>query len=115
MLDSCERILRYTEGLSFEQFAEESTVFDAVVRRLQVIGEAATRIPHEIRDRYQEIEWRKIVGLRNVMVHQYASVDEEILWDIVQNSLPELRDKLRRMLASLVHDQATFCGTERCS
>lgn len=104
MLDSCERILRCTEGLSFERFADENVIFDAVVRRLQVIGEAATQVPYEIRDRYQEIEWRKIVGLRNIVVHQYASVDEEILWDIVPNNVPELHSKLHRILASLETD-----------
>jgi len=71
-----------------------------VVRRLQVIGEAAARIPPEMRERHPQIEWRKIVGLRNIMVHQYASVDEEILWDVVRNSISDLQDKLHRMLES---------------
>lgn len=79
ILESCERILRYTEGLDFYQFVDEEIVFDAVVRRLEIIGEAASRIPQEVRERHMGIEWRKIVGLRNVVIHQYAGVDEEIL------------------------------------
>jgi len=100
MLDSCARILRYTAELDFEDFTQNDVVFDAVVRRLQVIGEAAARIPPEMRERHPQIEWRKIVGLRNIMVHQYASVDEEILWDVVRNSISDLQDKLHRMLES---------------
>jgi uncharacterized protein with HEPN domain len=77
MLDSCARIFRYTAELGFEDFTQNDVVFDAVVRRLEVIGETAARIPPEIRELHPEIEWwRKIAGLRNIMVHQYASVDE---------------------------------------
>lgn len=63
-----------------------------------VIGEAASHVPDDIRQRHDQVEWRKIVGLRNIVIHRYASVDEEIVWDVVQNSVPNLRDQLRALL-----------------
>ncbi|WP_267461284.1 DUF86 domain-containing protein [Thermus thermophilus] len=74
---------------------------DAVVRNLEVIGEAARQIPSEVRERYPEVPWRRVIGLRNVVVHEYFAVDVEIVWTVVRQSLPELKEALRRMMAEL--------------
>lgn len=101
MLESLEKIERYTAGLTFERFAQDDRTVDAVVRNLEVIGEAARQIPSEVRERYPEVPWRRVIGLRNVVVHEYFAVDVEIVWTVVRQSLPELKEALRRMMAEL--------------
>ncbi len=101
MLESLEKIERYTAGLTFERFAQDDRTVDAVVRNLEVIGEAARQIPSEVRERYPEVPWRRVIGLRNVVVHEYFAVDVEIVWTVVRQSLPELKEALRRMIAEL--------------
>ena len=90
MLESLEKIERYTTGLTFERFAWDDRTVDAVVRNLEIIGEAAQQIPSEVRERYPEVPWRRVIGLRNVVVHEYFAVDVEIVWTVVRQSLPEL-------------------------
>ena len=101
MLESLEKIERYTTGLTFERFARDDRTVDAVVRNLEVIGEVARQIPSEVRERYPEVPWRRVIGLRNVVVHEYFAVDVEIVWTVVRQSLPELKEALRRMMAEL--------------
>lgn len=95
---SCEKILRYSQGLNFEQFVSDEKTFDAVVRNLEIIGEAAKHIPPVMRTRYPDVEWAKIAGLRDIVVHEYFGLDEDILWDVVQNRIPGLLGQIRQIL-----------------
>jgi len=96
---SCGKILRYTKNMnSLEEFVRDEKTVDAVIRNLEVIGEAAKRIPQDIRARYGSIPWRAIAGLRDVLIHGYASVNYRIVWDIVENEVPALKDELDRIL-----------------
>ena len=81
-------------GLTRESFAQDTMRIDAVVRNLEIIGEAAKMIPESIRVEYPNIEWRKIAGLRDILAHHYFEVDLDIVWDLVQNKLPELERDL---------------------
>jgi len=92
------KIERYTRNLSFQQFRKTELVVDAVVRNLETIGEAAKRIPNEMKEVTPTIEWKKISGLRNILIHEYSGVDLEIVWDIVENKLPELKKQVSRIL-----------------
>jgi uncharacterized protein with HEPN domain len=98
MLESCDRILEYTKELSFEDFKKNYLVVDAVVRNFTIIGEAAGRIPEEYKVKHHEIEWDRIRGFRNRIVHDYFGIDYQIVWIIIENNIPELRDLIRKMV-----------------
>ena len=98
MLESCERILEYTDGLSFENFRKNYLVVDAVVRNFTIIGEAAGRIPDEYQVKHPEIEWDRIRGFRNRIVHDYFGIDYQIVWIIIENNIPELRDLIKKII-----------------
>ena len=98
IVESCVKILRYAGGMTFEQFTGDGKTYDAVLRNLEIIGEAVKNLPDEIRGRYPGIEWKKITGLRDIVAHEYFGVDERIVWDIVQNKLPALKDQIEALL-----------------
>jgi uncharacterized protein with HEPN domain len=87
--ESCARVLRYTQGMTSEQFRADDKTYDAVVRNLEVIGEAAKGLPDDVRAMMPDIEWNKATGLRNIVAHAYFGINNEILWDVVQNARGE--------------------------
>lgn len=99
ILDCIERIGEYTDELSYPAFRENRLVRDGVERNLEIIGEVVKRIPPEIRAKYASIEWRKIAGFRDVLIHDYFRVDPEIIWDVIVNKLPTLKNVILEMLA----------------
>lgn len=95
IIDSGDKILIYTEGMSFETFQSDSKTIDAVIRNFEIIGEAANRLPEDFKENYPDIDCFKIRGFRNRIVHDYMGIDFEIVWLIREQFLPELIKKLR--------------------
>jgi len=98
ILASINKIQNYIFDSSFEDFVKEEMKLDAVVRNLQIIGEASRNIPAEIKEKYPDVEWRKISDFRNILAHEYFGIDPEILWDIVANKLEPLHSKIQSIL-----------------
>ncbi len=97
MLDAIGRIEQYTKDISCDNFSSDQKTIDAVVRNLEIIGEAANRLPEEFKEKHSEIEWYKIVGLRHRIVHEYFGIDIQIIWQILNNDLPVLKKDLSRI------------------
>ncbi|NJO43272.1 MAG: DUF86 domain-containing protein [Cyanobacteria bacterium RU_5_0] len=98
IVTSCTKVLKYTQGMTFEAFIADERTFDAVVRNLQIIGEAVKNVPQETRDLAPEIEWRKIAGLRDILAHAYFQINNEIIWDIIQTKVQPLMEKAQSFL-----------------
>lgn len=92
--ESSDRIEEYIKGMSLEDFSKDRKSIDAVARNLEIMGEAANRLPDEFKESHSDIEWYKIVGLRHRIVHEYFGVDLQIIWQILRTDLPELRRSL---------------------
>jgi len=101
ILDAIIKIEKYTKQLSFEEFKENTLVSDAVMRNLEIIGEATKKISKEIRDDYNEVEWKKIAGLRDILIHAYSGIDFDIIWDIVKNKLPILKSSINKIIKTI--------------
>ena len=99
--ESIEKNERYTEGLTQEVFQGDEKTTDAVVRNLEIIGEAAARLPGDFTDQHSEIEWIKIIGLRNRIVHEYFGVDLQIIWQILRKDIPAFKASLKNIRSQL--------------
>lgn len=100
MLKACEKIVRFTRGLSVEQFQANDQVFDAVLRNLEIIGEAAKHIPPQVRLQHPDIDWRKMSGFRDTAIHEYFGIDIEVVWDIITDKVPVLSKQLKQLLGA---------------
>ena len=87
---SCQKVGRYTSGMRQKDLLADEMAYDAVLRNLEIIGEAAKQIPDDIRLKIPQVEWRKISGFRDIVVHVYFGIDDNIIWDVVTNKVPEL-------------------------
>ena len=101
ILSNIEHAEKFVTNLSFDEFIKNYQVNYAVVRCLEIIGEACKQIPQTIRNKYPEIPWQRIIGIRNVIVHEYAAVDIEIIWGTVKNDLPVLKNQIQQIITDL--------------
>jgi len=98
ILSAIERIDSYTAGFNSSKLQGDSLVYDTVHRNLLVIGEAAKRLPEELKQKSKQVRWRSIAGLRDIIVHDYAGIDFDIITDVVSNNLPELKQQILLLL-----------------
>lgn len=100
ILEAIDRI-RDTAGMDGNLFRSDLKTQDAVIRNLEIIGEAVRQIPDEVRQQSPAVEWRKISGLRDILIHQYFGIDLEIVWDIVSQKLDGFEPEIRRLVSVL--------------
>jgi uncharacterized protein with HEPN domain len=95
IIKSAEKILKYTTGVTFEEFEINDLLIDAVIRNFEIIGEAANRLPEDFKEKHNHIEWYRIRGFRNRIVHDYAGIDNSIVWSIIEEFVPIIIDSLK--------------------
>ncbi len=98
MFLSCQKILDYTQGMTFEDFEMDSKTIDAVIRNIEILGEAAKNVSNELRAKYPEIDWSIIARTRDKLIHFYFGIDTTTLWKIIRDDIPELLDQLETIL-----------------
>jgi uncharacterized protein with HEPN domain len=98
IVESGEKILRYTLNMTYEEFISSEIIIDAVIRNFEVIGEAANRLPDEFKDKYEIIDWHRIRGFRNRIVHDYAGIDLQIVWRIKETFLLDMLSQIKEII-----------------
>ncbi len=98
IIESIEKIEQYLNGISLEMFKRNHMIVDAVVRNLEIIGEASNHIPEKIRSKYPTIPWHQMKGIRNILIHEYFGVDTETVWHSAKKHLPPLKNQLKEII-----------------
>lgn len=101
ILESITEIESYISGANFDTFIQNSMMLFATVKQIEIIGEAANYITEETKAKFSEIQWRQIIGLRHILVHEYFGIDNNLIWQIVANDMPHLKKGIEEVLSSL--------------
>ncbi len=102
MLEAIAKIEKYMTGRDFASFSADEMAMDAVIRNFEIIGEAAGKVPQEIKDRFPQVEWKEMIGFRNVLIHDYSGVDVESVWETILKNLPSLKVHLLAMRGQII-------------
>lgn len=101
ILEAINKVLKYTDGMKAEEFMVDDKTIDAVVRNIEVIGEASGKLPEDFKSKYPSVEWIKIKGMRNRLIHEYFGVDVQIIWTVRDEFLPKLKLQLEEIISKL--------------
>ncbi len=102
ILESAQKIIAYTNDMSFDDFIKDDKTIDAVVRNFEIIGEAAKRVPEDFKSIHPEIEWYRIIGFRNRIIHDYFGIDYSVVWKIKEEDVPILSDFIQQAITDLI-------------
>ena len=105
ILDENDYILAQIPNTDFDSFVKNATLKRAFVRSIEIIGEASKKLPEDVKSKQPDIEWRKVAGMRDRLIHDYFGVDYTIVWDVATTKLPDLREKLQSLLETIVKRQ----------
>ena len=101
IIQAIERIKRYTLGKRFDDLVKDDMMYYAVVKNIEIIGEAANLLTNEFKSEHPDTQWKLITGMRNYIVHEYFQVDNTVIWDVIQNDLPYLEAQIKNYLKNL--------------
>lgn len=101
ILEAAKKIKAYTAGLSYEKFLADAKTIDAVIRNFEIIGEASNRLPDDFKEKYSSVDWFRIIGFRNRIVHDYMGIDYQIVWTIIQKDLNGLESDIKNIFEKL--------------
>lgn len=105
IVNYADKAMQFVRGVGLDEFADNEEKVFAVVKTLEIIGEAARHLPKSMCDKYKTIPWKQVVGMRDRMTHEYFSVDTEVVWRTVHEDLPPLRDTAQKMLEDLAQEE----------
>lgn len=101
IIEAIEKIEKYVKGLTFDEFARDTKTIDAVIRNFEIIGEATKHIPEEVRQKYPDVPWRDMAGMRDKLAHEYFGIMLEIVWKTIKKRLPELKPLIKELLKKM--------------
>ena len=110
ILDAVGKARQFAEGMEFEQFAADDRTSFAIIRALEIIGEAAKKVPRTVRDRYPDVPWQEMARIRDKLIHDYFGVDLRVVWRTLHEDLPSLGDQVTRVLDGLADEESLYGG-----
>jgi len=97
LIEACEDILSFTKGMSYSNFAGDKKTTNAVIRSLEVIGEATKNLPLSFRDNYPDIPWKQMAGMRDKLIHEYFGIDKQMVWQVIEKHIPNILALIKKM------------------
>jgi uncharacterized protein with HEPN domain len=100
--ESLSKIIRYTQGMSQDSFFADELIYDAVMRNLGIIGEAIKNVPDEVKAKHQDIPWKEIAGMRDIVIHEYFGIDNDVVWNAIETDVPRLKAQIMSRFSDLL-------------
>ena len=101
ILNAVREVEEFTEGMNFKTFLTDKKTINAVIRSLEVMGEATKHIPEDVREQYPDIPWKRMAGIRDKLIHEYSGVDLEIIWSVIKEELPPIEPLIEKVLKDM--------------
>lgn len=104
IMDEIKYLLQNSQNLEYEDFIKDETLKRSFVRSLEVIGEATKNLPDDFRNKYSQVQWKEMAGLRDILIHRYFGVNYKSVWDVIKNKIPKLKERIENILGEVVEE-----------